>query len=180
MVGPLRTIAIVGTSGSGKTYFGQRIAKNMSLPFTDLDDLFFLPNWVIREEQDFIEDVKQVVKTDRWVIAGNYSIARSHIWSEADLVVWVDYSFARTLWQLLLRSIDRVWRQRDICGGNYESFRKTFLSRDSILLWAINTYGKRRREYPHLLDQRILQAQGVLRLGSPAEMHRFLACFNRP
>ena len=40
-----KKIILIGTSGSGKTTFGNNLSKILKIPCTDLDDLFWLPNW---------------------------------------------------------------------------------------------------------------------------------------
>jgi hypothetical protein len=52
---------------------------------------------------------------------------------------------------LLRRTLRRVVSQEELWNGNRESWRM-MLSRDSILLWFLHTYWRRRREYPALLS----------------------------
>jgi len=39
-------VIITGTSCTGKTTLGKKLAKQFSITQIDLDDLHFLPNWV--------------------------------------------------------------------------------------------------------------------------------------
>jgi hypothetical protein len=72
------------------------------------------------------------------VLDGNYNRSRPVKWRDVDLVVWVDYSFARTLRQAVWRAISRASRGQELWPGtgNCESFRRAFFSRDSIILWT--------------------------------------------
>jgi hypothetical protein len=76
----------------------------------------------------------------------------------ADVIIWLDPPFAATFWRLLLRTVRRA-RTREALWGttNTESFRYSFLSRDSILWYLVKTHrrGQRRRaelvaRYPHM------------------------------
>jgi hypothetical protein len=59
-------------------------------------------------------------------------------------------------------------------SGNRETFRKAFLSRDSILLWVLRTYHRRRREYPALFEQPVYGHLTVIELHTPREAERFV------
>jgi hypothetical protein len=54
----------------------------------------------------------------------------------------------------------------------------TFCSRDSILLWALTTYRRRRREYPALFTQPEHAHLRVIHLRSPWATRAWLAAFS--
>ncbi len=82
-------------------------------------------------------------------------------------MVWLDYRFGRVFLQLLRRTVRRSLRREELWSGNRESLRKALLSRDSILLWAIRTHARRKREYPELLARPEHAHLTVVRLRSP-------------
>ncbi|MGL6010114.1 MAG: adenylate kinase, partial [Shewanella oncorhynchi] len=98
-------------------------------------------------------------------------------WRDVDWVVWVDYGFSRTLWQAVRRAAVRAWHQTELWPdtGNCESFRCSFFSRESIILWTIKTYRKNRIKY--LADQQDPANRHIrfIQLRSPAETAAFLA-----
>ena len=60
----------------------------------------------------------------------------------------------RFVWQRALRRmIRRVFTQEALYSGNRESFQQSFMSRDSILLWVMQAYSLRRREYRKVYDE---------------------------
>ena len=63
--------------------------------------------------------------------------------------MWVDYPFWRVFSQALMRAVKRIISQEELWPGtgNRESFRKTFLSRDSVLLWSLKTWRQNRKRY---------------------------------
>ncbi len=158
-------IAIIGSTGSGKSTLAASLAAMLQIPHTELDNLHWLPQWQERSDVEFRERVDVATNQPAWVIDGAYSVVRDLVWGRADVIVWLDYSFARTAWQLLRRTIRRSSHKVPCCNGNYESF-KLSLSRDSILLWLLKTYAKNRREFPLALKQYADAQQIVLR--SPA------------
>ncbi len=146
-------IIIIGTSGSGKSVLGEQAAQRLGVPFLELGALFWLPNWVQATQDEFRERVAVAIQQDDWVAGGNYRRVRDLVWGRADTLVWLDYPLRLTLWRLFRRTIQRIVTQEDLWGtGNRESWRKQFMSRDSLFLWAISSHGRHRRDYADLLQ----------------------------
>jgi len=172
---PPRRISVVGTCGSGKTTVGREIAARLGIPFLELDALAWLPEWVSRPTEELRSLVEERTRDPAWVVDGNRGVVRDLVWTRADTVVWLDYPFRRVFTQLLRRTILRVVCREELWNGNRESWRTSFFSRDSILLWAIRTHRRRKREYPELLARPENAHLTVIRLRSPAETRRWLA-----
>jgi adenylate kinase family enzyme len=168
-------VSIVGTSGSGKTTLAQRVAQRLQVPHVELDALHWEPNWTSAPEQVFRERVTEALKGDRWVVDGNYSIIRDLVWSRADTVVFLDYSFALVMRRLLRRTWQRCLKQEELWNGNREDLRMAFLSKESILLWMMQTYGRNRKKYPVLLQQPEYKHLSVVHLQSPAQTDAWLS-----
>ena len=79
-----------------------------------------------------------------------------------ELFVWLDLPLSVTLPRLVQRCLVRALARVPCCNGNYESLRRTFLSRDSILLWALTTHRRRKRQ---LTEE--LAGRAHVRLRSP-------------
>jgi hypothetical protein len=89
------------------------------------------------------------------------------VWGRADTIVWLDYSFPRTAWQLLRRTFLRNTRGDLCCNGNRESLLLT-LGPDSILLWLLKTYWVNRRKFPAALAQ-YGDGRAIIHLRTPGE-----------
>ncbi|BAY96791.1 hypothetical protein NIES37_07280 [Tolypothrix tenuis PCC 7101] len=63
--------------------------------------------------------------------------------------------------------------QQEVCNGNVETWQTTF-SRDSIILWALKTYDKKRREYPQLFTQPEYAHLRIVHLRSPVATENWL------
>ena len=83
------------------------------------------------------------------MLDGNYNRTRPVKWRDVDVVVWVDYGFARTLWQAVNRAVKRARHKQELWPGtrNKESFRRGFFSRESILIWTMKTWRNNRTRY---------------------------------
>lgn len=146
----MKRIAIVGTTGSGKTTLAEQLAARLGIPMIDLDALFWEANWTPTDLQLFRQRVSQAVTTEQWITSGNYSKARDLIWGKADTLVWLDYPLGLVLYRLLRRALQRIITQEELWGGNRETWRGQFLSRDSLFLYALRSHGRHRREYPSI------------------------------
>jgi adenylate kinase family enzyme len=166
-------IHIIGSAGMGKTSLAQKAAQRLGVPHVELDDLHWRENWQQAELEDFRRDVRQALSGEAWVVDGNYSKVREIVWNRADTVVWLDYSLAVILWRLMIRTLRRAFTGEELWGGNRESLRMSFLSKDSILLWALTTYRRRRREYPQLFAQPEHAHLSIIRLRSPRQTRRW-------
>jgi adenylate kinase family enzyme len=160
-------ISIVGTTGSGKTTLARQVAQRLQIRHVELDALHWEPNWTAVSNEVFQARVMDALKGDCWVVDGNYSKVRDLIWRQADTVVFLDYSFWLVLGRLLRRTWRRSLQQEELWNGNRETFRKSFFSQESILLWMLRTYPQKRKKYPALLQRSEYAHLSVIHLRSP-------------
>lgn len=153
----MKRIIIIGTSGAGKSTLAKQLAARLNYPHIELDGLYWGENWT--KSPHFLADVAQAVERPFWIIDGNYSSAHHIIWSQADTIVWLDYSIWVCYWRMLRRVLQRVLLREELWGGNRETFRKQFFSKESLFVWIYQTHGSRRQKfqkerqegvYPHL------------------------------
>jgi adenylate kinase family enzyme len=131
-------VLVVGFTASGKTTVATRLAAHFSLPLVHLDALHWGPNWIARES---------------WVMEGSYLAIAETAWSRADLVIWLDLPFIQLLSQQMRRSFRRAWHKEDLFGGNRESLRTYFFSRDSLFLWLVKEYRRRQQAYSEIAQR---------------------------
>ncbi len=159
-------ICVIGTSGAGKTTFARQVSHSLMIPHFELDSLYWEANWISTPYDIFRDRVKQSLVGNSWIVDGNYSKVRDIVWGNADTLIWLDYSFPVVMSRVLWRTFRRVTTQQQVCNGNYETWKKVF-SRESIILWALQTYRKRKKEYPILINKPEYSHLNVVRLTSP-------------
>ena len=143
----MRRVAVVGTSGSGKTTFGQALAVCLGFPLIQLDALNWGPNWTPADVETFRDRVRAATAADAWVCDGNYSAVRPIVLDRADTVVWLDLPLRTCVWRVIRRTARRSRTREDLWGsGNRESWRKQ-IGRESLVWWVLTTHGRRRRDY---------------------------------
>ena len=169
-----RRIVVVGTSGSGKTTMARRLAEGLGLPHVELDALHWGPGWTPPPIEEFRRQTAEALAGEAWTTDGNYSKVRDIVWGRAEALVWLDYALPVVLWRVTSRTILRVVRREELWHGNRESLRNSFMSRDSIILWALQTYRLRRKEYPVLFGRPEYSHLQVVHLRSVREARCWL------
>lgn len=141
-----RRIAIVGSTGSGKTTLARQLAQRLGCPHVELDALHWEPNWTPAPLELFRWRTQQALRGNAWTVDGNYSKVRDIVLAQADTIVWLDYALPLILWRLLRRTGRRVVTREVLWNTNRERLWNQ-LSRDSLFLWALRTYRRRKQEY---------------------------------
>jgi adenylate kinase family enzyme len=141
-------IIVIGTSGSGKSTIAKKLSKQFSLKDIELDALYWGPNWTACPLPEFSSKIENAKKnTKGWVIHGNYNKVRNFTWQDATDVIWLDYPKWLVMYRVIKRSILRILKNESLWSENKETFYKTFMTKDSIILWSWNTYHKRKTDY---------------------------------
>ncbi len=141
-----RKIIITGTSCTGKTTLGKKLSNELSVTQIDLDDLHFLPNWVEKENEQFIREVNEAVdKLNDWIVTGSYqTVLKDTLWQKASVIVWLDYPLHLILPRCFIRTFRRICYKEKCCGENYESLHR-MLFKENMFLWILKTYWKRKQ-----------------------------------
>jgi len=66
----VRTVSMVGNSGSGKSTPGRALAARLDVPYVELDAIFHQPNWTPLPNDEFRARVAAIVDGHGWVIDG--------------------------------------------------------------------------------------------------------------
>lgn len=148
---PLRAW-VVGVAGAGKTELAMRLSSTLGAHHVELDDLFWLPGWKVREEEDFLRVVGESLQEDNWVADGQYPAAVQAYLDRADVLVWVDPPFLMSYLRLARRTFSRLLRHEMFCGSNYESVGSVF-GRKSMLWLALRCHRDQRRKIRAMCDK---------------------------
>lgn len=160
-------VAVYGPSGSGKSTLSRDLADVLNLPLLELDAVVHAhPNWVDLSIEEFRERVATFLAehSEGWVIEGNYSPVRDLILPSAETAIWIQLPWHTVYRRLAWRTVSRTFRHAPLWNGNRETFRQTFFSRDSMLIWGITAWRRHRRSlYEALVTNRPKARVYVLR-----------------
>ena len=178
--GAKERLIVIGTSCSGKTTLARQLSRTLGAPCIELDAIHWKPAWQPRTTEEFREIVREVVAGERWVIDGNYRQVRDIVWPRGTTVIWLNYPFHIVLWRALHRTVRRAATREELFSGNRESFRKSFFSRDSIILWVIYSYRRLRRNYRQLVDDGVYPHLRVIELREPGQAEALITSMRTP
>ena len=169
---PPRRILVAGASGAGKSTLARRIAAASGLPYQEIDALFHGADWTPRPS--FVDDVDAFTSQPGWVTEWQYEPVRELLADRAQTMLFLDYSRARVMRQVVTRTVRRRIRREELWNGNREAPLSTILSDpEHIIRWAWNTHASRgdlvdnaAHRRPHL---------EIVRLRHPREAEAWLA-----
>jgi adenylate kinase family enzyme len=173
MLGDHRRIAVVGTSGCGKTTFAKKLAQLTGIEHVETDALYWGPNWTRRP--DFRAAMGAVVARDAWIIDGNYGAVRDAIWGRATALVWLDYPFHVIFGRALGRTARRALTREPLYSDNRESLWRALFDRGGIPWWVVRTFRRRRREYTALMQEPRFRNVEFFRVATPKDADRLLS-----
>ncbi len=173
-VGPCWRIVVIGSTGSGKSTLARALALRLGVTHVELDALHWEPNWTEAPSDVFRDRVDAATRDSGWAVSGNSSQVRDIIWGRAGTVVWLDLPFRVVALRLARRTFRRIITREELWNGNRERLWVQLATRDSLFLWLLKTYWRRRREYPILFRQPEYAHLTIVHLRSTAEARRYV------
>jgi adenylate kinase family enzyme len=139
-------VSVIGSSGSGKTTFGKRLASRLGCPFLELDSVYHQAGWTQLPDDEFRARVAALLTADAWVCDGNYSAVHSVVRDRATDVVWLDPPKAVVMAQVIWRSVSRGVMRQELWNGNRERISE-WLSPEHPIRWAWSRFESKRKDY---------------------------------
>lgn len=144
----MNKIAIIGSSGSGKSYLAQELGEHYDLPVVDLDDVILDDDFEKPPLEVYRERVKAEANKDKWVIEGVYPKIGDIVWTSADAVVWLNLPF---------QAIRKRYKEREIKTGLPGPFPDVEIHKKE--------YARLNRVYPEMLGE--LSVENVVEVTDP-------------
>ncbi|MFC1901147.1 AAA family ATPase [Chloroflexota bacterium] len=168
-------IIICGPTCSGKSTMARQLAQRLDISHIELDALFWKPDWEETPRDEFLAGISAVLEKspEGWVIDGNYSESRNLTLPLADTLIWLHLPFSVVFRRLLQRTVARCIDHKSLWGTNYETWRQSFFSRESLILYQVTHWRKYERIGRNI--QEIPHRATVIELCSPREVDAFLA-----
>jgi adenylate kinase family enzyme len=156
---------------------GRAIAARIGARCTELDSIFHQAGWQPLPKDEFIGRVSAIVAGETWVVDGNYSAVRPHIWARADAVVWIDLPRHVVMRQIIWRTLRRISRREELWNGNRERWAN-FFSLDpyeSVIAWAWHKHAEYRTRYEAAMADPAFAHIRFVRLRTRAECNGFVS-----
>lgn len=167
-------VLVVGTSCAGKSTFARRLSALTGQPYVELDELFWGPEWTPKPKDEFVSRVQWAASQGSWIIEGNYGAVREVLWPRATAVVWLNYPLPTVFLRGLRRTVRRCTSGEELWHGNRESARRSFLSKESILVWILTTHRRRNHLFASLRRDNVYPQLEWIELRRPRDAERYL------
>ena len=137
-----------------------------------MDTLHWGADWTTKE--DFLDQIRDTVRDENWIIDGNYREAAGIILPRATTVIFLNLPFTTVFFRALNRTTKRILSGEEFHNGNRETFRGAFLSTKGIPLWVIRTYRRRRKRFAELKEKPEYSHLEYVELFSVKDMDKFI------
>ncbi|MEO0991125.1 MAG: AAA family ATPase [Pseudomonadota bacterium] len=162
---------IYGTSGAGKSTLARELGNRLNLPVHYMDHIHWLPNWVMRDEAEKMDMVREIVEQDAWVFEGGHSKSLPLRLARAEMVIWLDINVVTRLRRVIWRALRTRGQQRpDLPEGCIENLGPQFFE---LLSYIIKTR-RRTRERGFKLMNDAPEGVVTVHLRSPKAVRIFL------
>ena len=163
----MKRVIVIGCPGSGKSTFARALHGKIEIPLYYLDMMFWNSDKTTVEKSVFLERLSEVLKSDAWIIDGNYASTMEMRMSACDTVIFLDYPL-----DICLAGVkERRGKRRD-------DMPWTELEEDAEFIEFIKSFEKNQRlQILALLDK--YNDKNIVILKSRAEAETFLLNLDR-
>lgn len=163
-------IAVIGNGGGGKSTLSKALSEHLKLPWFEIDQVQFGPNWVRPPEEEVRQQIQGMIAQPRWLIDGfgPYDTIQERF-AAADKIIFVDFPLWIHYWWAMERQIAAHLGAKRL-GGRDDCDLRDVNKLMCQSLWWVETEIK-----PKLLeDLRGLESK-TFRIESPEHFHEFLS-----
>lgn len=156
----MKRILIIGSGGAGKSALATRLGEKTGFEVIHLDKLYWKPNWVEPQKEEWKKTVEEALKRDSWIMDGNFGGTMEMRIAACDTVIFLDVPRLVCVWRVLKRAVFYHGRNRpDMADGCYEKFDWPFIK------WVWN-YPKRSKPKVEALLNSVEGEKKIFRLKS--------------
>lgn len=121
-------IAVIGSPGSGKSWFSLRLGARLSIPVHHLDVLNWKRGWIATDKDLFRARQVEIMSGESWIIDGNYGDTIDLRMKYADTVIFLDIHRLVCMRNVLSRLVhSRSVKRSDMTEGCEERLNMEFI-----------------------------------------------------
>lgn len=139
----MKKVIVIGSPGAGKSVFSKKLKNITNLPLYHLDMLWHKPDRTNISKEKFDEELKKILKKDKWIMDGNYQRTLEMRLKECDTAFLLDYP----LEVCLSGAQSRIGKKREDLPWLEEKFDENFKN------WILNFEKEKLPQIYDLLDK---------------------------
>ena len=172
----LQRIVVIGSSGAGKSMLARELSRILRVPHVELDAIRHGPNWTETPDKVFCEKIAAAIQGERWVVDGNYSVARDVVWRRATTLIYLDYSISVVMRRLVVRTLRRNIKREVLWNCNRENILDNLkiFSNESVIAYSFRNHWRRRRQFARLFQRPEYAHIHKIRLHTPRATEQWL------
>ena len=85
-----RKIMVIGSPGSGKSFFSRKLSELTGIPLYHMDNIFWREDRTHITRPELVEAVDSIMKTPEWIIDGNYIGTMGQRMQGAETIIYLD------------------------------------------------------------------------------------------
>ncbi|MFB7453470.1 adenylate kinase [Streptomyces sp. NPDC056194] len=170
----MKKVAFFGPPASGKTTIAGKLAAQMGVAHTDLDEVLFTDAGVLPLEE-FRAAAEQITRGESWVVEGNFSKLADVVWHQADVLVWLDLPLWLVVWRITVRNLRQLSGLDTSAQARRLTWKRAFFGRRSLLRTAVRKYRRNRPRYVRQVAETAALGVCVVRLRGGREADAWLA-----
>jgi len=164
----MKKVLIIGSSGAGKSTLAKRLSAKTNLKVIHLDKIYWKPNWVEPEKDEWKKTLEKFLDDDEGIMDGNYSDTLDLRILACDTVIFLKMPPAVCVYRVLKRVAFSYRKTRpDMAEDCPEKFDWEFIK----WIWDFSNRSKPKIE--KLLKQ-YENEKTIIRLKSKREVEKFL------
>jgi adenylate kinase family enzyme len=164
----MKKVLVIGSSGAGKSTFARRLGKITGIEVIHLDKLHWKPNWIEPPKEEWRVIVENAVKSDSWILDGNFSSTMKIRVAACDTIVFLEMPRIVCIWRVLKRIVVyRKGSRPDMAEGCNEKFDWEFIK------WIWNYPKQSKPKIESILEQ-YRNEKTIVYLKSNREIESFL------
>ncbi len=87
----LNKVLIIGSPGSGKSFYSQKISEITGLPIYHIDNLYWNSDKTHISYEELIVKINEVIVNEKWILDGNFLDTLEQRLKFADTVFYLDF-----------------------------------------------------------------------------------------
>ncbi|SHK32357.1 Adenylate kinase [Hathewaya proteolytica DSM 3090] len=86
-----KKIIVIGSPGSGKSYFSKKLAKLLNIPVYHMDNIYWREDKTHISREELVHSIDDIMNKEQWIIDGNYFSTMEQRLKGAETIVYLDF-----------------------------------------------------------------------------------------